>query len=113
MNDERSLRLEQMGEWVTEKLGLRAEVRVRPQNMAKDSHVVKYLRELGYIEADTCCAVLWAYVGNGTRFPNYLGAFVRNRDRLDPARIFRGSYKLAATGKNYSFYVLRKEGQQW
>lgn len=102
--------LEKMRVWACEALGIDyviANVRLRPQNMSKpNSHVVQHLRQLGYLEPDACYAVLWLYRGNGTRFPDYLGVFLRCRDDLSPENIIRGNYNRIAQGEFYDFYKL-------
>ena len=71
--------------------------------MKEQSPLFNYLRECGI---DDSWAVLWAYVSTGTRYVRYLGAFLRHRDNLDPARVLKGKYRLVRRGRKYSFYAL-------
>jgi len=91
----------ELAQWVCEQLHLDRKVRVRPQNMAKNSKCARLLKARG-LGPD---AVLWAWIVNGRR-PIYVGAFIRNNAGLEPADVFTGSFRCAARGRLYSFYAI-------
>ena len=77
-------------------------IRVRAQNMHKDSKAARALRQRG-LDADT---VRWAWISGGK--PQYLGAFVRNAEidagKIHPDSVFYGRYTHVTRGREYTFF---------
>ena len=80
-------------------------VKVRAQNMQKNSKAARILRQRN-LDADT---VRWVWTSGSW----YLGAFIRNVEldagKIRPGHVLYGDYTLVARGEEYTFYKIGRD----
>ncbi len=91
---------ERLAQWLTDKYGV--EMRVREQNMNKNSRAARALKERG-LPADT---VRWAWAKDGGWPIKYFGVFIK-RDSgisIDDLGIGKDRYPETVVGAQYVFH---------
>lgn len=91
---------EQLARWLTRKYGV--EMRVREQNMNKNSQAARVLKERG-LPAET---VRWAWAKNSGWPIKYFGVFIANDSglTLEDLGVSEDRYPIAIAGNIYTFY---------